>query len=1141
MKTLSSLWLISALALAQSPARYRIDAFAGTSAMGDNGPATSAILDEVRSVVADSRGGFYLGGLFRIRYVNAQGVIRTVMGLGYGGSPQDGLLAADNTINAVSDLKLSPNGELYFVDGFSCVVGRIDADGIVRIVAGIISGIGAADCGFSGDGGAANRAKLNVPTGLAFDAQGRLLIADQYNGRIRRVDLAGNIETIAGNGDLTSFAPVGLAAKQTAISYPTSVAAAADGTVYFTEYGYRRIRRISPEGLVANVAGTGFVGNTGDGGPATDARFDAVDRLALDAPRNRLFVADSRNNRVRVISFGTGLISHAAGITFSSAIKLVDSFSGDGGPATAAGLAAPKGIAVDAAGALFIADSLNYRVRKADTGGIRTLAGRFRNTADGPAIQAELNLVDGIAIDPDGNLVIADRANRVIRRVVRGNIATIAGTPPDRWPANLGFGSSGDAGPALSARFNAPRYLAVDATGRILVNDDGRLRRIDGPAIGFLVNAPAGAAAMAIDGPRNLLYLVVPTTHKVLVADLAQATPVFRDFAGSSTRGFAGDGAAAASARLDSPSDVAVDVAGNVYIADTGNNRVRKVTGGIIATIIGNGNARGRASTVQADAVALSEAISPIALTVDSRNRVTIGEGYALVVRQFDPTTLRLSVIAGTIGRIGLAGDGGLATGAQLTYVNLVRSDAAGNIYVSDGITSHIRSLRPVTLSRFEAVSGNAQSGPVATKLAAPLVVRVATADGPLSGVSVAFAAVGATVAPASAITGIDGTARVEVTLGATAGPASITASLAGLPAVTFTATAVLANTPVRLEIVSGNLQSGSPGQLLAEPLRVRVMGRLEVGVAGVPVNFTMASGDATLSAAVAVTNAEGLASIMATLGAIPGTVVIRASVTGLAPVDFTLTSSPGVGGKLPEIVSILGAGLSTPAVRDVSVNGLVQLSGRFFASDKTDSAGLPTEGILPVILAGVCVEFGAARAPLLRVTPQELAIVVPEIAGPEVDVTVITGCDTPSPARSAPVKVSVKAATPEWFYRTRGEDGRNPIRAANEAGVETVAAKPGEIISAFGTGFGQTEPLTIPGAVINSTVPLVGQVVIEIGDRTLPAESNLYVGLTPGSPGLYQATFRVPLDLEDGNHQVTLRIGDARTPPGGYISVRKE
>ena len=874
MKILSSLLLISTLALAQAPARYRIDAFAGTSAIGDDGPATSAILDEVRSVLADSRGGFYLGGLFRIRYVNAQGVIRTVLGLGYGAPPKDGVVASQNTINAVSDLKLGPNGDLYFVDGFSCIVGRIDADGVVRIVAGSV----AADCGFSGDGGPANRAKLNVPTGLAFDAQGRLLIADQYNGRIRRVDVAGNIETMAGTGNLANFAPAGLAATQTAISYPTSVAVAADGTVYFSEYGYSRIRRIGPDGLVANVAGTGFTGNTGDAGPATDARFNTVGGIALDAPRNRLFVTDSFNNRVRVIALATGLISHAAGITFNSAIRFVDSFSGDGGPATAAGLAAPKGIAVDAGGALFIADSLNYRVRKTDTGGIRTVAGRFRNTADGPAIRAELNAVDAMAVDLDGNLLVADRANRVIRRVVRGNIATIAGTPPERWPANTGYGSSGDAGPALSARFSSPRYLAVDATGRIYVNDDGRLRRIDGSAISFVANAPAGAAAMAIDGPRNLLYVVVPSTHKILVADLAQATPVFRDFAGTGTSGFSGDGGPAASARLNDPSDVAVDGSGNVYIADVGNSRVRKVTAGAIATIIGNGNARGPASSVQADALALSAAISPISLTVDSRNRVTIAEGYAVVVRQFDPLTLRLSVIAGTIGRIGLGGDGGLATGAQLTFVNLVRSDAAGNFYVSDGLTSHVRSLRPVTVSRFEAVSGNAQSAAVLTKLAAPLVVRVGTADGLLPGVSVSFAAVGATVAPAGAITGADGTARVEVTLGATVGPVTITASLAGLTPLTFTATALLPNTPVRLEIVGGNAQAGSPGQTLAEPLRVRVMGRLEAGVAGLPVSFTVASGEATLSAATSVTDADGIAGITVSLGAAPGPVVVRAS-----------------------------------------------------------------------------------------------------------------------------------------------------------------------------------------------------------------------------------------------------------------------
>ena len=1024
MKTLSALLLLSSLTFAQAPARYRIDAFAGTSAIGDGGPATSAILDEVESVLADGQGGFYLAGLFRIRYVSPDGNIRTVLGLGYGDEPKDGVPAVENTINAVPDMKIGPNGDLYVTDDFSCVVFRIDAAGIVRFVAGTT------ECGFAGDRGPARQAKLNEPIGLAFDTQGRLLIADQSNGRIRRIDLAGNIETIAGVGPEQVFSQPGLPATQTPVSFPTSITVAADGTIYFTEFGYRRVRRINPDGIVANVAGTGFPGNFGDGGPALEARFGFADKIALDAPRQRLYISDSRNNRVRAVDLRSGLISNVAGVPFGSDLPFADAFWGDGGSASASALARPRGISVDAAGALYIADGRNFRIRKVDTSSIiRTVAGRFRNTENGPALRAEFNNVLALALDPDGNLVMTDRSNRVIRRVSRGNIAVIAGTPPARWPANLPLSSSGDGGSALNARFIAPRYMAIDATGRIFVNDEGRLRKIDNGIISQVMNAPDGATTMAIDAPRNLLYAVIPTAHKVVVADITLATPVFRDFAGNGVSGFSGDGGNATAARLRSPSDVAIDAAGNVYVADAGNGRVRTVTAGVIATVIGNGNGVS-ASAVQADVAPLLDAVFPLSLTVDRNNRVTMVDGAYGVVRQYDPASDRLRVIAGTIGQFGLAGDGGLATGAQFHYLGLIRGDSAGNLYLCDGITSHVRILQPVTLSRFEAVSGGGQSAPAGTRLSAPLVVRVATADGPLSGVGIRFSATGAAFNPPVALTGADGTARTEVTLGTTVGPVTITAALEGLTPVTFQATATTA--------------------VVVNPNRPAIR-----------------------SGGVATASAFG----------------------GLA------TISPGTW------IEIFGTNLASAT--------------RPWGGDDFRGAQAPTE------LDGVKVSVNGQAAFVAFISPTQINAQVPTGIGTgAVPITVTNTNGTSdsvmltaaaaSPALLAPPVFAIGGVQ---YVVALHQDGAFVGRAGLIAGANFRPARPGDVLTLYGVGFGATTPVVAPGVVVSGT-PALPAVAIRFGDASA---SVLFAGLAPSAVGLYQFNIVVPAGVPAGDVPLTV------------------
>ncbi len=791
---LRALWTVafSTALLAQSPTRYRIDTVAGTTNVYDGGAATSAILNNPIAVLADDKGGFYFAeaSRYRVRYVAANGTIRTLAGNGIAGRLREGVPATESPVYFVTSIALASNGDVYFADPDSCQIARIDAAGTLRRVAGT----GA--CGFAGDRGPATAAQLNGPQGILFDNQGRLLIADTNNHRIRRINADGNIETIAGNGSFQTFGADGTDALATPISYPTGLAIAADGTLYYVEFGYRRVRLLTPEGKARTVAGTGFAGNTGDGGPATQARFQTPRRISLDGPRGLLYIPDEGTNRVRRVTLSTGIISNAVGITFTSAIVFANSFSGDGGPGSNAGLASPDSVSVDSSGALFIADTVNQRVRKSDAT-IRTVAGRFPNTADGPAIRAELLSANNLALTKTGEVLVSDSGNGIIRRIAGTGTTILAGTPNEKLPANTAAAARGDGGAATAAGFASLVALAIDGSGSIFINDNGRLRRIDGATINAVGTGaagllPTGAGNFFADTTRNRLYLAVPSANKILVADTTQALPVFRDFAGTGTAGFSGDGSAATSAQLNNPRDVAVDEAGNVYIADAG--RIRRVTpAGIISTVAGSGAAITVAVTT-AETNALTTPIAPVSLTLDPAGRLTFVElGNSEYIRQLDLTSGRIRSIAGS-GVRGNTGDGGLALAGRIYAPRFIRSDASGNLFFLDAGDPVLRVLRPFTLSRIEVASGADQSAPVSTKLANPITVRVAASDGPVAGLTVNFTApAGVTITPAAAVTDSLGLARAEVTLGSTAGPVVITAAVDGLPSVSIRATATVA------------------------------------------------------------------------------------------------------------------------------------------------------------------------------------------------------------------------------------------------------------------------------------------------------------------------------------------------------------
>jgi YD repeat-containing protein len=282
---------------------------------------------------------------------------------------------------------------------------KVDGNGFITTVAGI------GDPGFSGDGGPATAARLNYPIAVATDAQGHLYIAERDNHRVRKVDPGGTITTVAGDGT-AGFGGDGGPATSAQLNTPVGVVADAQGNLYIADSQNHRIRRVDPGGVITTVAGDGAAGFGGDGGAATSAQLNVPSGVALDSA-GHLYIGDLENHRIRRVDPG-GVISTVAGDGTAG-------FGGDGGPATSAQLHDPAGVAVDSVGALYIADTDNNRIRKVTAGGtITTVAGN--GTADftgdgGPATAAALNYPTGVALDSAGSLYIADRDNNRIRKI----------------------------------------------------------------------------------------------------------------------------------------------------------------------------------------------------------------------------------------------------------------------------------------------------------------------------------------------------------------------------------------------------------------------------------------------------------------------------------------------------------------------------------------------------------------------------------------------------------------------------------------------------------------------------------------------------------------------------------------------------
>jgi uncharacterized protein (TIGR03437 family) len=600
----------------------RLDAVTGISTLvagngvpgfsGDNGPATSAQVGGPRGLAVDSAGNVYIADSYanRVRKVS-NGVITTVAGNGTPGFSGDNGPAISAQLAQPFGLAVDSAGNLYIADWGNSRIREV-SNGVITTVAGN------GTCCLLNDNGPATSAQITLPEDIAVDSAGSLYISDFVHHSVRKVS-GGVITTVAGNGTQGYSGDNGPAISAE-LAGPYGIAVDAASNLYIGDAPANRVRKVSG-GVITTVAGNGLPGYSGDNGPAASAQLNYPYGVSVDAAGN-LYIADSNNYRIRKVS--GGMITTVAG-------NGTTGFGGDNGPATSAQLQ-PTGVAVDAAGSLYIADALNNRIRKVSNGVITTVAGNGTpafSGDNGPATNAELYLPYGVAVDAASNLYIADTFNYRIRNVSGGVITTVAGNGTE------GFGR--DTGPATSSPLYYPYGVAVDSAGNLYIadTDNQRIRKVsngvistvagDGPSPDYL-SFPQG---VAVDSAGNL-YIADTNNHSIRKVSNGVMTTV----AGNGTHGFSGDNGPATSAQLYYPSGVAVDSAGNLYIADTSNSRIRKVSNGAIVTVAGN-------------------------------------------------------------GEFAFSGDGGLATSAQLYGPRGVAVDSAGNVYVADTNNGRIRILTP--------------------------------------------------------------------------------------------------------------------------------------------------------------------------------------------------------------------------------------------------------------------------------------------------------------------------------------------------------------------------------------------------------------------------------------------------------------
>ena len=566
-------------------------------------------------------------------------------------------------------------GNVYVAEHSSHTIRKITPAGVVTTLAGAVGLPGSVD----GTGAAA---RFNEPAGVAADSAGNVYVTDRANHTIRKITPAGAVTTLAGRARVRGYADGAGAAA--CFDDPRGIAADGAGNVYVADSGNNTIRKIRPDGVVTTLAGTARAKGSTDGtGPA--ARFEFLEGLATDSAGN-VFVGDASNGTIRKIT-PAGEVTTLAG---TAGVK-----GSTDGAGAAARFNGPVGVVTDSAGNVYVADDVDQTIRKITPAGVvTTLAGTAGATgySDGTGAAARFFGLGGLAADSAGNVYVADLFNYAIRRITpAGMVTTFAGTGRVRGSTD---------GTGAAARFSEPRGIAADRTGNVYVADmfNHTIRKI---TPGGLVSTLAGTAGVegstdatgtaarftqpdrvATDAAGNIYVSEKSTIRKITPAG------VVTTLAGTAGDTGSVDGTGAA-ARFGGAAGVAADSAGNVYVADLGNNTIRKITpAGVVTTLAGTAGVRG--STDGTGAAARFDL--PFDVATDSAGNIYVADFDNKTIRKITPAG-EVTTLAGTPGVSGSTDGAGAA--ARFNQPEGLAVDSAGNVYVADRSSHTIRKITP--------------------------------------------------------------------------------------------------------------------------------------------------------------------------------------------------------------------------------------------------------------------------------------------------------------------------------------------------------------------------------------------------------------------------------------------------------------
>jgi uncharacterized protein (TIGR03437 family) len=896
-------------------AQYRVDTIAG-GYVPNRVAATSVSLGLPTAVVTDSAGNTYIAAAYAdlVVKVDSSGNVSPVAGTGVRGFSGDRGPATGANLNTPSGLALD-TFFLYIADSGNQRIRRVAIVG-----GGIIDTIaGTGKLGSSGDGGLATQADLflQYPTGLALDGGGTtapasfLYFSDTNTHRVRRINLSTlTISTVAGTGK-SGFDGDGRSATSSSLASPTGIAIT-NGNLYIADTFNQRVRRvILATGVMDTIAGNGVSGFSGDSGLATSANLSGPVGLGVDSTEN-LYIAERNNHRVRRVDAATNRIATVAGNGDTTCCTA--NVGADGGQANATSFLYPVGLALDRSGNLIIADSTGERVRRVtiSTGIISTVAGNGSARFDGdggPGVLANFDTPLQIAVDSVGNLYVADTLNHRIRRIQRngGQVTTIAGefAPCQSnlfpvFPDEIGTPNilllAPEAPPGGLCR---PHAVTIDSAGNIYFPSYAEIQRLS--VTGTLVTVagnhvfvdtgdggPATSANVyeAIDLTTDSIGNLYFVTGNARVRKIDVSTGVIDTVAGNGTAAFTGDGGPAARASLNDPSSVVVDRSNNIYISEM--NRIRRVDGksGVITTFAGNG-LQGYSGD---GGIATNATLSDFAaLALDVSGNLYVADSYNNCIRRVDAVTRVISTIAGTGPSAGFSGDGGPALNAKFRFPSGLAVDGAGNIYVSDTGNNRIRQLTPLNLTLSTTI--------LAFTVGGSQTVSVDSAGGPLT-----FSAF------ASTDSGVNWL-RVSPSSGATPAILTITAQTGQLPPGVYTGTITIAAP-----------QAANNPQIITVTLTIANLtistGTISFSSAGSQ-NFTVGSTlpGLALSASARTDSGGNWLSVTPISGSSPSTLTVSATSGALSPGTYSGTvtiTSPNAANSPQNVRVTLVVGVAT-------------------------------------------------------------------------------------------------------------------------------------------------------------------------------------------------------------------------------------